>query len=79
MTRFAQTILDDLNGSYHDLENLEKELNFRIQDYEEDIRSGLIPDDAPIYLETEDLAEAISSVMGWLENAIQELDEALPG
>ena len=27
MTRFAQTVLDDLHGSYHDLENLEKEVD----------------------------------------------------
>ena len=79
MTRFAQTVLDDLHGSYHDLENLEKELNFRIQGYEEDIRTGLLPDDAQIFTETENFADAIGAVMGWLENAIQELEEALPG
>ena len=79
MTRFAQTVLDDLHGSYHDLENLDKELGFRIEDIWADIDSGLLPDDAQILADTQDFEEAISSVMGWLENAIQELEEALPG
>lgn len=77
MTRFALSVLDDLRDSYRDLENLDKELSFRIEDIYADINSGLIPDDAQILTDTQDFATAVDSVMGWLENAIQELEEAL--